>query len=160
MQPTNLYSKMYTNGVFVGLNLLFVSTVELYSRCGVHIKYSIFFPKDSIMIVMCVYSLSTCASCTTVVIMLTVSLWPSPGEDNLINLDDPEWADINIVTGCLKLYLRELPDPVIPFRMFRSFIDSASTFSVYMYMYVHRASIVRVLHVCIPLLDQYGPLGV
>ena len=41
------------------------------------------------------------------------------------NLDDPQWADINIVTGCLKLYLRELPDPLIPFKQFRSFIDAA-----------------------------------
>ena len=51
-----------------------------------------------------------------------------PGED--INLEDQEWTDINIVTGCLKLYLRELPDPIIPFKMFRSFIDAASKYSV------------------------------
>ena len=46
--------------------------------------------------------------------------------DEVINLEDDQWADINIVSGCLKLYLRELPDPLIPFRMFRGFIDSAS----------------------------------
>jgi hypothetical protein len=47
-------------------------------------------------------------------------------EDNpLVNLNTPEWADINIITGCLKLYLRELPDPLIPFKHFRSFIDAA-----------------------------------
>jgi hypothetical protein len=41
-------------------------------------------------------------------------------------LDSQEWSDINIVTGCLKLYLRELPDPLIPFRLYKPFIDSAS----------------------------------
>ena len=46
--------------------------------------------------------------------------------DEVINLEDDQWADINIVSGCLKLYLRELPDPLIPFRMFRGFIDAAS----------------------------------
>lgn len=46
--------------------------------------------------------------------------------DEVINLEDDQWADINIVSGCLKLYLRELPDPLIPFRMFRGFIEAAS----------------------------------
>ena len=46
--------------------------------------------------------------------------------DEVINLEDDQWADINIVSGCLKLYLRELPDPLVPFRMFRSFIEAAS----------------------------------
>ena len=46
--------------------------------------------------------------------------------DPHVNLNSPEWADVNIITGCLKLYLRELPDPIIPFRQFRSIIDAAS----------------------------------
>ena len=48
---------------------------------------------------------------------------PCPGEH--LDLDDSNWTDINIVTGCLKLFLRELPDPVIPFRFFRGMIDAA-----------------------------------
>jgi hypothetical protein len=46
-------------------------------------------------------------------------------QDTPFNLDDPEWADINIVTGCLKLYFRELPDPLIPATKFQAFIDAA-----------------------------------
>lgn len=46
--------------------------------------------------------------------------------DQEINLDSEEWSDINIVTGCLKLYLRELPDPLVPFRLYKPFIDAAS----------------------------------
>ena len=46
--------------------------------------------------------------------------------DPYVDLDDPVWTDINIVTGCLKLFFRELPDPLIPFKLFRPFIDAAS----------------------------------
>ena len=48
--------------------------------------------------------------------------------DQKIDLDDPQWADINIVTGCLKLFFRELPDPLIPFRLFKSYIETASKY--------------------------------
>lgn len=48
--------------------------------------------------------------------------------DEKIDLDSPEWSDVNIVTGCLKLYLRELPDPVIPFKLYKPFIEAASMF--------------------------------
>ena len=76
--------------------------------------------------------------------MIVLSLLYS---DEVIDLDDDQWADINIVSGCLKLYLRELPDPLIPFRLFRGFIDAASKLltefrkvhycSQYTYMYVY-----------------------
>ena len=52
-----------------------------------------------------------------------------PCTDSPFNLDDAEWADINIVTGCLKLYFRELPDPLIPASQFQKFIDAASTYT-------------------------------
>ena len=51
---------------------------------------------------------------------------PRAPPDQTINLNDPQWADINIVTGCLKLFLRELPDSVVPMRTFMSFIEAAS----------------------------------
>ena len=51
---------------------------------------------------------------------------PSCPPDQTINLNDPQWTDINIVTGCLKLFLRELPDSVVPMRTFMSFIEAAS----------------------------------
>ena len=46
--------------------------------------------------------------------------------DQQLDLESSEWSDVNIVTGCLKLYLRELPDPLLPFRTYKLFIDSAS----------------------------------
>lgn len=39
-----------------------------------------------------------------------------------VNLDSREWEDIHVVTGALKLFLRELPEPVIPFKFFDKYI--------------------------------------
>jgi hypothetical protein len=36
---------------------------------------------------------------------------------------DPRWADINVVTGVLKLYFRELQEPLIPYRLFDLFVE-------------------------------------
>jgi len=43
-----------------------------------------------------------------------------------VDLSDPEWEDIHIITGALKMFLRELPDPVIPFGFFDKFIAACS----------------------------------
>lgn len=47
----------------------------------------------------------------------TVDLFdPHDGEAN---------SDINIVSGCLKLWFRELPEPLLTWELYRSFIDAA-----------------------------------
>lgn len=44
-----------------------------------------------------------------------------------MNLDDDEWtADINVITSVMKMWLRELPDPVIKFSEANGFIEAAS----------------------------------
>lgn len=48
-----------------------------------------------------------------------------------VDLDSTEWSsDINNVTGVLKLWLRELPDPLMTSALHQSFIDAASTLLV------------------------------
>ncbi|KAM8988758.1 rho GTPase-activating protein 27 isoform 3-T3 [Ara ararauna] len=42
--------------------------------------------------------------------------------DEQLDLDDGRWEDIHVVTGALKLFLRELPEPLIPFSHFEQFI--------------------------------------
>ena len=37
------------------------------------------------------------------------------------NLDSPEW-EIHVLTGALKLFFRELKEPLIPFSSFDSFM--------------------------------------
>ncbi|XP_060678355.1 rho GTPase-activating protein 15-like, partial [Hemiscyllium ocellatum] len=39
-----------------------------------------------------------------------------------LNLDDPEWEDIHVVSGALKMFFRELPEPLIPYSTFEDFI--------------------------------------
>ncbi|XP_064172575.1 rho GTPase-activating protein 12 isoform X2 [Anguilla rostrata] len=42
-------------------------------------------------------------------------------EENL-DLDDGQWEEIHVVTGALKLFLRELPEPLFPYSFFDRFI--------------------------------------
>ncbi|XP_029913858.1 rho GTPase-activating protein 27-like [Myripristis murdjan] len=39
-----------------------------------------------------------------------------------LDLEDGQWEEIHVVTGALKLFLRELPEPLFPFSSFSSFI--------------------------------------
>uniref|UniRef100_H2Z809 Uncharacterized protein n=1 Tax=Ciona savignyi TaxID=51511 RepID=H2Z809_CIOSA len=42
--------------------------------------------------------------------------------DEPVDLSEPEWEDIHLITGALKMFLRELPEPVIPFAFFDKFV--------------------------------------
>uniref|UniRef100_A0A673GXE2 Rho GTPase-activating protein 27-like n=1 Tax=Sinocyclocheilus rhinocerous TaxID=307959 RepID=A0A673GXE2_9TELE len=42
-------------------------------------------------------------------------------EENL-DLEDGQWEEIHVITGALKLFLRELPEPLFPFSFFDWFI--------------------------------------
>uniref|UniRef100_A0A3Q4ACL2 Rho GTPase activating protein 27, like n=1 Tax=Mola mola TaxID=94237 RepID=A0A3Q4ACL2_MOLML len=39
-----------------------------------------------------------------------------------LDLDDGQWEEIHVITGALKLFLRELPEPLFPFSCFDKFI--------------------------------------
>ncbi len=49
---------------------------------------------------------------------------------NAKNFDIEEWIDLTVVTDCLKLFLRELPDPLVPFAKQEKFINAASKFNI------------------------------
>ena len=58
---------------------------------------------------------------------------------NYILLDEPisfEDADINAVTGLLKLYFRELKNPLMTFEYYDWFIDAASMYPFSLLSYV------------------------
>ncbi|XP_063043763.1 rho GTPase-activating protein 27 isoform X2 [Engraulis encrasicolus] len=42
-------------------------------------------------------------------------------DDNL-DLEDGQWEEIHVITGALKLFLREMPEPLFPFSFFDKFI--------------------------------------
>lgn len=44
------------------------------------------------------------------------------GVTNLAS-DDPRWADINTVAGCIKLYLRELPESILTPQLLQEFLE-------------------------------------
>ncbi|KAL7826559.1 hypothetical protein AOLI_G00317680 [Acnodon oligacanthus] len=39
-----------------------------------------------------------------------------------LDLDDGQWEEIHVITGALKLFFRELPEPLFPFSFFDKFI--------------------------------------
>lgn len=41
-----------------------------------------------------------------------------------VTLADPKWDDVNVVASLLKLFIRELPDGLLPGDMYQLFIDA------------------------------------
>ncbi|XP_061419396.1 rho GTPase-activating protein 9-like isoform X2 [Lethenteron reissneri] len=48
--------------------------------------------------------------------------------DEHVDLDDSQWEDINVITGALKLFFRELPEPLVPYIFFEQFIAAIKIF--------------------------------
>ncbi|XP_006897884.1 PREDICTED: rho GTPase-activating protein 27 [Elephantulus edwardii] len=42
--------------------------------------------------------------------------------DERLDLDNGRWEDVHVITGALKLFFRELPEPLFPFSHFHQFI--------------------------------------
>ncbi|KAG5283788.1 hypothetical protein AALO_G00046160 [Alosa alosa] len=45
-------------------------------------------------------------------------------QEEELNLGDSQWEDIHVITGALKMFFRELPEPLFPFRFFEQFVES------------------------------------
>lgn len=43
-------------------------------------------------------------------------------QEEKLDLNSPVWEDIHVITGALKMFFRELPEPIIPFILFDEFI--------------------------------------
>ncbi|XP_028990033.1 rho GTPase-activating protein 27 isoform X3 [Betta splendens] len=41
-----------------------------------------------------------------------------------LDLEDGQWEDVHVITGALKLFFRELPEPLFPFSHFNDFITA------------------------------------
>ncbi|XP_053310168.1 rho GTPase-activating protein 27 isoform X2 [Spea bombifrons] len=44
--------------------------------------------------------------------------------DENFSLDDGRWEDVHVITGALKLFFRELPEPLFPYSHFDKFIEA------------------------------------
>lgn len=52
---------------------------------------------------------------------------PPPGvSEEKLNLDANDWEDIHVITGALKLFFRELPEPLVPFGFFTDIVETVS----------------------------------
>jgi len=57
---------------------------------------------------------------------LTLLSHPSlPTDVDSVDLDEDAWADINVVSSTLKLWFRELPDPLFTYALYPQFMEAA-----------------------------------
>uniref|UniRef100_A0A8D0GV92 Rho GTPase activating protein 15 n=1 Tax=Sphenodon punctatus TaxID=8508 RepID=A0A8D0GV92_SPHPU len=49
-------------------------------------------------------------------------------QEEKLNLDDSQWEDIHVVTGALKMFFRELPEPLFPYCFFEHFVEAISKY--------------------------------
>uniref|UniRef100_A0A8C9PYU4 Rho-GAP domain-containing protein n=1 Tax=Spermophilus dauricus TaxID=99837 RepID=A0A8C9PYU4_SPEDA len=54
------------------------------------------------------------------------SISPRVFPEEKLNLDDSQWEDIHVVTGALKMFFRELPEPLFPYSFFEPFVEAIS----------------------------------
>ncbi|KAM6934675.1 rho GTPase-activating protein 15 [Xenentodon cancila] len=45
-------------------------------------------------------------------------------EEENLDLDHSQWEDVHVITGALKLFFRELPEPLFPFSSFHPFVEA------------------------------------
>ncbi|XP_029357223.1 rho GTPase-activating protein 15 isoform X3 [Echeneis naucrates] len=45
-------------------------------------------------------------------------------QEEKLNLDESEWEDIHVITGALKLFFRELPEPLVPYGFFTDIMET------------------------------------
>uniref|UniRef100_A0A3B5M2V8 Rho GTPase activating protein 9 n=1 Tax=Xiphophorus couchianus TaxID=32473 RepID=A0A3B5M2V8_9TELE len=45
-------------------------------------------------------------------------------QEEKLNLDESEWEDVHVVTGALKLFFRELPEPLLPYGFFTDIVET------------------------------------
>ncbi|XP_041659389.1 rho GTPase-activating protein 12-like isoform X5 [Cheilinus undulatus] len=60
--------------------------------------------------------------------------------DEKVNLADAKWEDIHVTTGALKMYFRELPEPLFTYALFHDFVSS-----IKLAEYKHRVQAIKEL---------------
>ncbi|XP_041802436.1 rho GTPase-activating protein 15 isoform X1 [Chelmon rostratus] len=45
-------------------------------------------------------------------------------QEEKLNLDESDWEDVHVITGALKLFFRELPEPLVPFGFFTDIVET------------------------------------
>lgn len=50
--------------------------------------------------------------------------------DEKLDLNDSKWEDIHVITGALKMFFRELPEPLFTFNHFNDFVNAISKYII------------------------------
>uniref|UniRef100_UPI00398E68A6 rho GTPase-activating protein 15 isoform X1 n=1 Tax=Pristiophorus japonicus TaxID=55135 RepID=UPI00398E68A6 len=45
-------------------------------------------------------------------------------QEEKLNMDDAEWEDVHVITGALKMFFRELPEPLFTYDAFEDFVST------------------------------------
>ena len=65
--------------------------------------------------------------------------------DETVSLADGKWEDIHVTTGALKMYFRELPEPLFTYSLFHDFVNAISTSCashfIYLFIYLFMGSL-------------------
>lgn len=68
-------------------------------------------------------------------------------ETEELNLEDGQWEDVHVITGALKLFFRELPEPLFPYSHFEAFISAISeNFFIYNQLVMHFFLLKNICH--------------
>lgn len=59
---------------------------------------------------------------------LRVVILPLCFSDEKLDLNDSKWEDIHVITGALKMFFRELPEPLFTYSHFNDFVNAISKF--------------------------------
>lgn len=54
------------------------------------------------------------------------TLTDSSSSDEKLDLNDSKWEDIHVTTGALKMFFRELPEPLFTYGSFNDFVNAIS----------------------------------
>lgn len=57
---------------------------------------------------------------------ICLALYSPPASDEKVELDDSKWEDIHVTTGALKMFFRELPEPLFTYGSFNDFVNAIS----------------------------------
>lgn len=58
--------------------------------------------------------------------LLTLTLYVFSLSDEKLDLNDSKWEDIHVITGALKMFFRELPEPLFTYNHFNDFVNAIS----------------------------------
>lgn len=70
------------------------------------------------------FSSISCVASALCCVFLPHVLLPLP--DEKVDLNDSKWEDIHVTTGALKMFFRELPEPLFTYGSFNDFVNAIS----------------------------------